>query len=47
MKEIGGYMSLEQYHLPMLHGDGIKLNSGRSCLAYLIKVKNSRKSALP
>lgn len=47
MKEIGGYMSLEQYHLPMLHGDGIKLNSGRSCLAYLIKVKNIRKIALP
>lgn len=47
MKEIGGYMELEQYRFPMLYEDGLKLNSGRSCLAYLIKAKDIREIALP
>ena len=47
MKEIGGYIEFEHYHGPMLHEDGIKLDSGRSCLAYLIKAKRIRKIAIP
>ena len=36
MKEIGGYLELDTYSLPMLHGDALALNSGRACLQYLI-----------
>lgn len=39
MKEIGGYFEFETFHGEMLHEDGIKLDCGRSCLAYLIKAK--------
>ncbi len=47
MKEIGGYMSFEQYHRPMLHDAGIKLNSGRNALAYLIEAKRIKKICIP
>lgn len=47
MKEIGGYMSFEQYHGPMLHDAGVKLNSGRNALAYLIEAKKIRKICIP
>ena len=47
MKEIGGYMEFEEYHLPMLHQDAIGLNCGRNCLAYLIMAKKIKKIALP
>lgn len=47
MKEIGGYIELEQYNLPMLHGDAIKLNCGRNCLAYLIKARRITRIVLP
>lgn len=47
MKEIGGYMELEQFTLPMLHKDAVALNSGRSCLEYLIRARNIKKIALP
>lgn len=47
MKEIGGYIELEQYNLPMLHEDAIKLNCGRNCLAYLIKARRITRIALP
>lgn len=43
MKEIGGYIEFETYHGSMLHSDGILLNCGRNCLAYLIcarQIKN-------
>lgn len=36
MKEIGGYIELETYSLPMMHENAIALNCGRNCLAYLI-----------
>lgn len=47
MKEIGGYIELDQYRLPMLHEKAIKLNCARNCLAYLIETKNIIKIALP
>ena len=47
MKEIGGYQDFEQYHGLMLHENGIKLNCGRSCLAYLIEAKKITKIWLP
>lgn len=47
MKEIGGYMEFEHYHGEMLHDNAIKLNSGRSCLAYLIIAKQIKKIAIP
>lgn len=37
MKEIGGYFELDKYMLPMLHDECIALNSGRNCLAYIIR----------
>ena len=47
MKEIGGYIEFEYFHGYMLHGDGIKLDCGRSCLAYLIKAKGIDCLAMP
>lgn len=47
MKEIGGYMDFERYDRPMLHEDAIRLNCGRSCLAYLIRARKIRKILLP
>ena len=43
MKEIGGYIELDTYRLPMLHEKAIKLNCGRNALWYLIKARNIRK----
>lgn len=47
MYEIGGYIELDNYNLPMLHENAIALNSGRNCLAYLIKAKNIKTIFLP
>lgn len=47
MKEIGGYLELDTYRLPMLHENGIALNSGRNCLAYLIQKKKIKKIFVP
>lgn len=47
MKEIGGYLELDTYNMPMMHGDAMAFNSGRSCLAYLIEKKNIKKMRLP
>ena len=47
MKEIGGYLQLDTYHLPMMHEGAIALNSGRNCLAYLIRKKNIKNIWLP
>ena len=47
IKEIGGYIEFEHYHGNMLHEGALKLNSGRNCLAYLIKVKKIEKIAIP
>lgn len=47
MKEIGGYIELDTYHLPMLHDDALKLNCGRNALWYLIKARNIKKIWMP
>ena len=47
MKEIGGYIELDQYQHPMLHDKGIALNTGRNCLAYLIESKKIFSIYLP
>lgn len=47
VKEIGGYIEFEKYHGKMLHSDGIKMNCGRNCLAYLILAREIRKLVLP
>lgn len=47
MKEIGGYLELDTYRLPMIHDGAIALNSGRNCLAYLIRKKNIKKIFVP
>lgn len=46
-KEIGGYLELDSYNLPLLHENALALNSGRGCLEYLISQKNIRHIALP
>lgn len=47
MVEIGGYIELDTYRLPMLHENAIKLNCGRNALAYLIESKNIKKVYIP
>ena len=47
MKEIGGYIELDTYHLPMLHEDAIALNCGRNCLAYLFKSRGIKNLKVP
>ncbi|WP_314725146.1 hypothetical protein [Enterocloster bolteae] len=47
MREIGGYIEFEQFHKEMLHESAIKLNCGRNCLAYLIKMRGITSIALP
>ena len=40
MKEFGGYIEFEYFHGNEYHDKAIKLNCGRNCLAYLIKLYN-------
>lgn len=49
MRSIGGYFSLELPHniWGELYPDAIKLNSGRSCLEYILKARNYKKVWLP
>lgn len=47
MKEIGGYIELDTYHLPMLHEGAVALNCGRNCLAYLFKSRGIKKIKVP
>lgn len=47
MKEIGGYIEFEYYHGSMLHENGLLLNCGRNCLAYLIRAKRIRALVMP
>ncbi len=47
MKEIGGYMELDTYGLPMLHRGALALNCGRNCLAFLAGARKIRRIALP
>ncbi len=43
VKEIGGYIELDSYNLPMLHENAIGLNCARNAADYLIKSKNIKK----
>ena len=47
MKEIGGYIELDTYHLPMLHEGAVALNCGRNALAYLLKARQIQKLWIP
>ena len=46
-KEIGGYIELDTYHLPMLHEGAVALNCGRNALAYVIRARKIRKIRIP
>ena len=47
MKEIGGYIELDTYRLPMLHEGAIALNCGRNALAYLLRARHVKKLWIP
>ncbi len=47
MKEIGGYIELDTYHLPMLHKGAIALNCGRNALAYLFRARKIKRLWVP
>lgn len=47
MKEIGGYIELDTYHLPMLHEGAVALNCGRNALAYVLRAKHIQKIKIP
>lgn len=47
MREIGGYIELDTYHLPMLHENAVALNCGRNALAYLFKSRGIKKLKIP
>lgn len=47
MKEIGGYLELDTYGLPMLHEGAIALNTARNCLAYIIRKRNIKRIFVP
>lgn len=47
MKEIGGYIELDSYNLPMMHEGAVALNCGRNCLAYLIRSREINSIQLP
>lgn len=46
-KEIGGYFDFEEFNGAMLHEGAVTLNSGRSCLAYLIITKKIEEMLVP
>lgn len=47
MKEIGGYIELDSYRLPMLHEGAIALNCGRNALAWLLRARRIKKLWIP
>lgn len=47
MKEIGGYLELDQYNRPLLHKEALALNCGRNALAYIIEARNIKKLCIP
>lgn len=47
MREIGGYIELDTYCLPMLHEGAIALNCGRNALAYVIKARGIKRIKIP
>ena len=47
MKEIGGYIELDTYRLPMLHAGALALNCGRNALACVLRARGIRRLLLP
>ena len=47
MREIGGYIELDRYHLPMLHEGALALNCGRNALAYLLHARKIKRLWIP
>lgn len=47
MQEIGGYIELDTYRLPMLHEGALALNCGRNALAYLLRTRKIRRLWIP
>ena len=47
MREIGGYIELDRYTLPMMHEGAIALNCGRNALAWLIRARRIKKLWIP
>lgn len=47
MQPIGGYFSLELPYGEEYHKDAIRLNTGRNCLEYILRVKGYKKVYLP
>ncbi len=47
MKEIGGYLELEDFHGGEYYPDAVAVNNGRNGLLYLIKAQNIRKLYIP
>lgn len=46
-KEIGGFFELELNNCKEYHNNAIRLNSGRNCLHYILKVKKYKKIYIP
>lgn len=47
MKEIGGYIELEKFHMSMMHESAVALNCGRNALWYLCRAKQIKKIVIP
>lgn len=47
MREIGGYIELDTYHFPLLHGGAMALNCGRNALAYLLHARKIKRLWIP
>ena len=47
MHELGGYIEFEHYSGKALHEEGVALNCGRNCLAYLLEARGIKCIALP
>ena len=47
MDPIGGYFSLELPHYEEYHKDAIKLNTGRNCMEFILRVRRYNKVYIP
>lgn len=47
LREIGGYIELDTYSLPMLHEKALALNCGRNAFAFILLARNIKKIVLP
>ena len=47
MREIGGYIELDSYRLPLLHEGAAALNCGRNALAYVLKARHVKRLLIP